>query len=94
MLARRVGIGEDAVKVIDKLFSFRAWLLCALMAALIAAVAGAVWSALAGPVFVIAFVVILGTYVLNPATAAVCPSCRKRVKFGAERCHHCGQLVA
>lgn len=81
------------MRTIDKLFSLRVWLLCGFLAGLVSAGAGAIWSPLAGPVFVIALVLILGGYVLSPSTAAVCPYCRKRVKLGASTCHHCGQTV-
>jgi predicted amidophosphoribosyltransferase len=32
--------------------------------------------------------------VLNVVSPGTCPHCRKRVKFLASTCHHCGKAVA
>lgn len=81
------------MRSLDKLFSIRVWLLCGFAAGLVSVVAGALWKPLAGPVFVVALVLILGAYVLSPTTAANCQYCRKRVKLGASVCSHCDREV-
>jgi high-affinity Fe2+/Pb2+ permease len=32
--------------------------------------------------------------VISEGAVLYCPQCRKRVKIGATRCHHCGERVA
>lgn len=79
----------------ENAISLRVVLAAAVMGVLAAIVFGWVWQPLGDVVGVLVF---LGTYllaVLNPYAAVLyCSSCRKRVKAGAETCHHCGQAVA
>jgi hypothetical protein len=40
------------------------------------------------------FVLTLAGVVFNDAQVLRCPNCRKRIKLGADTCHHCGRKVA
>jgi hypothetical protein len=62
-----------------------------LFAALIAGTgAGLLWEPLAVPVMIIVGALCWLGAVLNDEQMAKCDACRKRVKFGAMVCHHCG----
>lgn len=41
----------------------------------------------------VAFFVALAAVAATNVGKLRCPACRKRVKLGASRCHHCGQDV-
>lgn len=47
---------------------------------------GSIW--VVAPIFVVLFVPML---LVMCRTPRYCPACFKRVKIGAERCHHCTQ---
>jgi hypothetical protein len=67
----------------QNLFSFRFWIVSLLGAALVSTLTGLdwltipLWFAFAG-------------YWLFFGKSLYCPACRKRIKMGADRCHHCG----
>ncbi len=62
-------------------------------ALLISVVLGVLWGPLVYlffPIFALAY----GGAILNDANVLYCPYCRKRVKLGANTCHHCGRTVS
>ena len=76
-------------------FSFRVIFAAFFMAVLVAILPSMVSSAFGGVVFVLVFLAVYGMAIFNPNAAVLyCPHCRKRVKVGADTCHHCGKLVA
>jgi hypothetical protein len=75
---------------IERATSFRLLLICLFLAGLSGALAGAIWDPLSAPVaVVVGFGGWIGA-VCNDEQMAKCDACRKRVKFGATACHHCG----
>ena len=73
--------------------SLRVLFTAILLGAIAAALAGALWKPLTAPVGAVVLVGIWVLAILNTDNVLVCPHCLKRVKIGAERCHHCGQPV-
>lgn len=54
-----------------------------------------VWASV--PLMPVVWIVAAGCYAMalfNDGQMIRCDSCRKRVKMGAERCHHCGYVRA
>lgn len=56
-------------------------------------VSSLVWEPLAGIVFLIVFLLMMIAAVFNDDNILYCPHCRKRVKMGANTCHHCARAV-
>jgi hypothetical protein len=81
--------------VLKNAASFRLMLGTFVLALVPTAIVAAItpWKPLATIVLVVAWLGLWVVAAANPLTVLYCPSCRKRVKAGAERCHHCGQLV-
>jgi hypothetical protein len=76
-----------------KAVSFRLFAGSVILALLAGAVASLAWQPLGVLVAVVVFAVVWGNGVLNPEHVLYCASCRKRVKAGADVCHHCGARV-
>ena len=66
----------------------------AVIALPLALIAAWIWEPLAAPVVIIVIfsVWILGVLFSNNGPLK-CPYCGKRVKIGADACHHCGRIV-
>jgi hypothetical protein len=80
------------MQVLQNVLSIRLFLVCLFTGAIVGGVMSLLWSPLV-------YVGLVGGGILwllavfNPATVLYCPHCRKRVKLGAESCHHCGRTV-
>lgn len=80
--------------VILNAFSFRLLFGALLAAGLVGAAVGSLISeAVGGVVAVAVFVPVWLLTAANPMAVLYCPYCRKRVKGGADVCHHCGRHV-
>jgi hypothetical protein len=75
------------------LFSFRVWFAAFLVALIPAYLASLLWEPLGAVVFAIVGLAVIGLAASPYGAVLYCPHCRKRVKAGADRCHHCGQIV-
>lgn len=88
------------------LFSFRVWMSSGCLGFLvffavvlvlsvvgINAAEGTAGTVLAVIIFLPVFLFALFAQVTDKSHVLYCPHCRKRVKMGADRCHHCGQMV-
>lgn len=51
---------------------------------------GFIWQPLQVAVWGLLFLVSWVALILNDDITLYCPECKKRVKMGADRCHHCG----
>jgi hypothetical protein len=79
--------------VINNLFSIRL-MLASLMIAIVPGVVGAlIHPVVSGILFCGTFLVVWVASAANPLVVLYCPSCQKRVKMGADACHHCGRVV-
>jgi type IV secretory pathway TrbD component len=75
---------------IERATSIRLLFMCIILATLCGALAGAIWEPISSPVAVIVGIGGWLAAVCNDEQMAKCDVCRKRVKFGATACHHCG----
>ncbi len=85
---RLVVVGE----LIRRLASIRVVLVALFGGLLVAIPLSLIASPLGYAFFPVFLLLWLGT-ALNRDYALYCPHCRKRVKMGAEVCHHCGRAV-
>ena len=77
---------------VRKLFSFRLMLGAIVVAVVVGAVASLAWQPLAY-IWIPTFLLVWVGGALNPLHVLYCPYCKKRVKAGADSCHHCGRVV-
>jgi hypothetical protein len=77
----------------SNLASFRILIAALVIAGIPAALAAAIWPPLGTAVLLGIFGVIYYNVLFNPRFQAYCPHCRKRVKLGADTCHHCTRSV-
>lgn len=75
---------------VERALSIRLMFISIFCASIVGALAGALWEPLTAPVVVVTWLVAWLGAVLNDEQMAKCDVCRKRVKFGATTCHHCG----
>lgn len=75
-----------------RLVSIRILFGCWLVSVLVAVIPTMIWRPL-GWVWLPVFAVLLLGAVFNDDMVLECPHCRKRVKAGADTCHHCGRSV-
>lgn len=84
---------EHPGTVLKNAFSIRL-IFAALLIALIPAALGALIApALGSVLFFLVFIPVWLLSAANPLTVLYCPYCHKRVKAGADTCHHCGRTV-
>lgn len=79
--------------VIKNAFSFRL-IFTAFLIALVPAFLGSLIAPAVGSVlFFLTFIPVWLLSAANPMVVLYCPFCGKRVKMGADSCHHCGRAV-
>lgn len=74
------------------LFSMRVWFGAMLLGAIPGALVAQLWNPL-GVVVAMLLIAVAILASLMPDHVLYCPHCKKRVKAGADTCHHCGQNV-
>ena len=75
---------------LSRAFSIRVIFLSLFGGVCVGVLAGLVWPSATMPVVWLAALGFYALFVLNNAQMTRCDACSKRVKLGAERCHHCG----
>lgn len=73
----------------SNLASLRVWFGILIAGAILGGLAGKLWKPLTVPFFILGSLGSL-TIWLTIGGNVYCPQCRKRVKMGANVCHHCG----
>lgn len=74
------------------LFSFRVWLAAFFAAAILGALVAQLSEPLGQGTAILTLIICVFA-ALTPEHVLYCPHCRKRVKAGADTCHHCGRDV-
>jgi ribosomal protein S27AE len=77
---------------LGRLFSFRVQMACIFAAAIVGFLLSLLWGPLVWAIWPVYALLVLAS-VFNDDNVLYCPFCKKRVKMGAQACHHCGRSV-
>ena len=76
---------------LERALSIRLAFFCLLLGVCVGVLVGMVWSSATIPVmWITAALAWVGAVMLNTGQMVKCDACGKRVKMGADVCHHCG----